>query len=201
MTCCLGALLRAIGRRVLHLALFQYVDDYYGPEHIEAVEHAMNSFARRVAIAVACALSLGRRGYARLVRACLGEEAVQKRKLHHGAELEVLGVDVRFSAEGVHMMPSRDKRYKWCCRIRDILADGTLHSGDASKLAGECRSHALRELALPQPVSGALNWASQRAFKRLGRAMLVPLRNQIWSARLAHLMLACLRAYLQQGEE
>ena len=170
------------------------MDDYYGPEHFEAVEHAMNSFARQVAIAEDCVLSAAVVGYARLVRACLGEEAVQKRKLHCGAELEVLGVDVRFSAEGVHMMPSRDKRYKWCCRIRDILADGTLHSGDASKLAGNCRRHALRELGLTQLATGALNWASQRAFKRLGRAMLVPLRNQIWSARLAHPLLACLRA-------
>ena len=126
---------------------------------------------------------------------------MHKRKLQSGAELEVLGVDVRFSEKGVHMMPSRDKRYKWCCRIRDILADGMLHSGDASKLAGNCRRHAQRECVFMQLAAGALNWASQRAFKRLGRAMLVPLRNQIWSARLARLMLACLRAILQQGEE
>ena len=64
---------------------------------------------------------------------------MQKRKLHSGTELEILGVDVRCSAQGVHMMPSRDKRYKWCCKIRDILSAGILHSGEASKLAGKIR--------------------------------------------------------------
>ena len=46
-----GALLRAIGRKLLHLVLLQYVDDFYGPDHYEAVEHAMQAFARQVALA------------------------------------------------------------------------------------------------------------------------------------------------------
>ena len=42
-------------------------------------------------------------------------------------------------------------------------------------------------------MTGALNWASQRAFKRLGRAMLVPLRQQIWSTVSA--CLDCARCF------
>ena len=72
----------------------------------------------------------------RLVRACLGEGSVQSRKLHCGKELEVLGVDIRFSPQGMYMMPSRDKRYKWVAKMRDILQAGVLHPGEASKLSG-----------------------------------------------------------------
>ena len=46
-----GAFLRAIGRKLLHLVLLQYMDDFYGPDHYEAVEHAMQGFARQVALA------------------------------------------------------------------------------------------------------------------------------------------------------
>ena len=54
---------------------------------------------------------------------------------------------------------------------QEILATGVLHRGDAQKL------------------SGALTWASQQSFKRLGRAMLRPI---IWHAKFA-LRVACLR--------
>ena len=46
-----GAFLRAIGRKLLHLVLLQYMDNFYGPDHYEAVEHAMQGFARQVALA------------------------------------------------------------------------------------------------------------------------------------------------------
>ena len=60
------------------------------------------------------------------------------------------------------MMPSEAKRRKWVAKLRAILEAGVLHSGEASKSAG------------------ALNWAGQQSFKRLGRAMLIPIRKQIW---------------------
>ena len=88
---------------------------------------------------------------------------MQKRKLECGKELEVLGVDISFSAYGVHMLPSAAKRRKWVDKLKNVLQDGVLHAGEASKL------------------SGALNWAGQQAFKRVGRAMLVPIRAQIRS--------------------
>ena len=43
---CIGALLRAIARRLLHMAIFRYVDDYFGPDHDDSIEHTMNVFAR-----------------------------------------------------------------------------------------------------------------------------------------------------------
>ena len=64
---------------------------------------------------------------------------MQNRKLHCGTELEVLGVDIKFSPRGVHMMPSRDKRFKWVARMREVLQSGTLHPGEASKLSGRTR--------------------------------------------------------------
>ena len=92
--CAAGALLKAIGRRVLHLVLLQYVDDYYGPEQRDCVQHAMEVFARhpdRTSGQQPLAFTNARR----LVRACLGKEAVQPRKLQCGLALEVLGVDIR----------------------------------------------------------------------------------------------------------
>ena len=62
---------------------------------------------------------------------------MQSRKLHCGMELEVLGVDIRFSQQGMHMMPSSAKRYKWVAKMRDILQAGVLHPGEASKLSGK----------------------------------------------------------------
>ena len=44
-----GALLKTIARRILHLTLLQYVDDYYGPAHMDCVQHCMEVFARLAA--------------------------------------------------------------------------------------------------------------------------------------------------------
>jgi len=86
---------------------------------------------------------------------------VSSKKLMCGSPLEVLGVDIRLSELGVHMLPSKDKIMKWLPRLHAILHTLTLDHGEASKL------------------SGALSWAGSRAFKRLGRAMLVPFRRHI----------------------
>ena len=61
------------------------------------------------------------------------------------------------------MVPSKGKRDKWLSKISAILQQNCLHPGEASKL------------------SGALNWASQQSFKKLGRGMLIPIRRQIWA--------------------
>lgn len=95
--------------------------------------------------------------FARIIRAALGSSAVADSKLAHGAQLVVLGVLFSFSARGVHCEPAEDKRLKWSAVIRGALACGKLHQGAAKKLAG------------------ALAWAAQCLFNRLGRAMLRPL--------------------------
>ena len=50
---------------VLHLPMLRYVDDYFGVDHLEVVEHAVNCFAR-------------------VVRAILGPSAVSARKTGFG---------------------------------------------------------------------------------------------------------------------
>ena len=71
--------------------------------------------------------------------------------------LVLLGISFAFSAQGIHCCPSEDKIYKWTAVIRRALAFGALEPGAASKLAG------------------ALSWASQSLFKRLGRAFFAPI--------------------------
>ena len=137
-----GSLLRAILRRILHLPVFRYVDDFYGPTTKEGAESAM-------------------RAVARLVRACLGGSSISDDKLGHGNPLVILGVEIECDKEGITCWPAKEKVAKWCDQISNYLKDKKMSAGEASKL------------------SGALQWGGQKAFKRLGRAMLRPIIN--WS--------------------
>ena len=115
--------------------------------------------------------------FARLVRLCLGPTSVSARKLAHGNPLTILGIDLCIKHDGVVFWPAEEKVANWIMRIRDAMADMTMSSGEASKL------------------SGALQWASQAAFRRVGRAMLRPLIDHIHSrlpvfGRSSELMLA-----------
>ena len=94
--------------------------------------------------------------FATLVRLCLGESAIANKKLVAGNPLTILGVDVSFSPEGIRFQPSEDKVIKWVAKLKRALESGRLGAREASKL------------------SGALQWATQYIFKRLGRAMLSP---------------------------
>ena len=69
----------------------------------------------------------------------------------------ILGIEVTLSPTCAHYRPEDEKMKKWLGQIERILADGALPSGEASKLAG------------------ALQWAAQHTFHRLGRAMLSPI--------------------------
>ena len=60
---------------------------------------------------------------------------------------------------------------------QEILATGVLHRGDAKKL------------------SGALTWASQQSFKRLGRAMIAKFALHVAGLRLP---IACILAEVLQ---
>jgi hypothetical protein len=93
----------------------------------------------------------------RLVECLLGPGSCAKDKLMYGNPLTVLGVDITLTRLGALMKPSADKVVKWVCRIQQCIQKGLMTSGEASKLAG------------------ALQWASQHMFKRLGRAMIRPI--------------------------
>ena len=170
-----GCLLCAIARRTLNLAILRYVDDFYGAEPEPVAVHAMTCFARCVC-RLPGLLFMRSPFDCRLVRACLGDTAVSAEKLGSGNPLVILGVEIRlgltgkaphalqhrasaplFLLAGATFKPSRDKIEKWLLRINTALDTGRLTSGEASKL------------------SGALSWATQQAFRRLGRAMIRPI--------------------------
>ena len=105
------------------------------------------------------------RSFARLVRAVFGESAIAEAKLEVGPEITVLGVVFSCEATGVALWPSPDKLAKWRAKCADALTSETLTAGDASKLAG------------------ALSWANQCVWHRMGRAMLRPLFAQQYGRR------------------
>lgn len=175
----IGALLRAIARRFLHLPVSRFVDDFFAMARAAEVEHSMQMFARS-----ACVLyeSLGASRFcvflaARMVRCLLGASAIAEHKLEHGVPLTVLGISISLSSDGIRLRPEKAKIEKWSKQIQAALACKRLCAGEASKLAGMP--------FVPQPVSvveivvlfgeGRLMWASQYAFKRVGRAMLYPI--------------------------
>ena len=102
---------------------------------------------------------------ARLVRLLLGPRAVSDRKLECGDALEILGLHVSFPLTGIHLFPAPKRVRKWVPLIKQALDAGKLCAGQASKLAG------------------ALSWAGQHCFERLGRAMLQPLFSRQHSRR------------------
>ena len=113
-----GRLLRKIARKILHIALFEYVDDYFAAERPEVAEHAMQCFAR-------------------VVRAVLGEAAIAVDKLMFGSTLEVLGVTVKLMHDRFTMSPCEKKMQKCLAVMKEALAEGgILRRGCASKLAG-----------------------------------------------------------------
>ena len=95
--------------------------------------------------------------FARMVRALLGETAVAVEKLEVGPSLVILGAECTVTSRGLTCIPDHKKRKKWESRISEALNSSKMTSGEASKL------------------SGALQWATQHQFKKLGRAMIRPI--------------------------
>ena len=96
-----GAFFRALGRRLFHLILFRYVDDFFAPDWADVIQNAKEVFAE-------------------LVRACLGTDALSAHKLEAGNGLTILGVVVVASLYCVVMWPSPDKVKKWSERIGQL---------------------------------------------------------------------------------
>ena len=159
-----GCLLTAFARRILHIPILRYVDDFFAGEREESVQVAMDVFARcDLSFVYLFDTSLLFVLVCRLVRVCLGPTSVSARKLAHGNPLTILGVDLCIKHDGVVFWPAEQKVANWIMRIQASMSDLSMSSGEASKL------------------SGALQWASQASFRRVGRAMLRPLINHIHS--------------------
>lgn len=113
-----GRFFCTLARKLLHIAVFEYVDDYFAAERAETVEHAMLCFAR-------------------LVRAMLGPDAIAPGKLEFGRSLSVLGVSVILLPDRFQLRPCKGKMMKCLAVMRAALAPGgSLPGGGAQKLAG-----------------------------------------------------------------
>jgi len=112
-----GALLTVLARRLLHLPMLRYVDDFFCPERKESVQHGLGCFTR-------------------LVRAVLGPSSLAERKLMWGMPLPILGVSVQASDSGMACFPLPDKVEKWISKMQNALVLGKMSPGEASKLAG-----------------------------------------------------------------
>ena len=113
-----GRFFCALARKLLHIAMLEYVDDYFAAERPATVEHAMLCFAR-------------------LVRAMLGPSSIALEKLAFGQSLTVLGVSVCLAHDRFVLRPDREKLEKCLVVMKAALeADGSLSSGCAQKLAG-----------------------------------------------------------------
>ena len=112
-----GNLICNVARRLLKLGCFRYVDDFFGCERAETMEHAMLCMAR-------------------LIRAMFGATAIADRKLECGLSLTVLGVDLSLNSAGYRCRPSKDKARKWVLQIQEALHTRCLSAGAASKFAG-----------------------------------------------------------------
>ena len=106
----------------------------------------------------------------------LGPDAIAQRKLLHGNPLVVLGISVELTLAGVTFNPDPAKLVQWMAQIQEALDKKSLNCGDAAKLAGTCAKTLLTLIEqMICLLAGRLSFASQHTFKRLGRAMLVPI--------------------------
>ena len=118
----------------------------------------------------------------RLVSCILGADAISERKLECGNPLVILGVQVTIDASGATYKPSEDKVRKWLVKLQTCLDSNCMQPGVAQKL------------------SGALQWASQNIFRKLGRAMLSPFYMQAThrgSSRMGHALRTAVRWWVE----
>ena len=113
----IGALITKIAVKLLKLVCFRYVDDFFGCERPELVEHSLSCLVR-------------------LIRLLLGPTSVADSKVECGSRLIILGVDIKAGKEKYTCMPSAEKVKKWIKSIEAALANNCLPPGDAGKLAG-----------------------------------------------------------------
>ena len=114
-----GHFIATNARKLLKLPVLRYVDDFFGAEPRESLEHAADCFAR-------------------IVRAMLGAGALADDKRDHGISMTVLGIRVEMSAEGFRLMvaakkvrsrpfPPGDAR---SCACRCVVSGREVHRAD-----------------------------------------------------------------------
>ena len=136
-----GELLKQIVSNILKLPSLRWVGDYFGVEPEATALHAKLCFAR-------------------VVRAQLGPDAIEEKKLESGNPLTILGIDVNIRADEIILWPTELKIAQWKPELRLCVESGKMTSGAASKLAGK------------------LSFATQNCFKQFGRALIKPFYAQ-----------------------
>ena len=128
----IGALITTIARKILHIPILRYVDDFFAAlRTAEAGASARAGHRHQVhpcaeaEHALVCLV--------RLIRALLGPSALAEHKKECGNPLVILGLRIELSPEGMRAVPSDDKAEKWMGRINeairnDKLAPGVLHA-------------------------------------------------------------------------
>ena len=137
----IGEFVRAIARKMLRVSCFRWVDDYFGVEPEATTEHVKCCFAR-------------------VVRALMGPDTIETKKLEHGNPITILGIDIKIGPDDVTMWPTERKVQQWTAELEQCCSSGKMSSGLASKFAGR------------------LNFATQSCFKKFGRAMVRPFYAQ-----------------------
>ena len=177
----IGAAIGFIASFFLYLPLLRYVDDYFGPERLESMHHAMTCFAR-------------------LVRALLGAGSIADNKLECGRGLCILGVDISMSRRGFQCRPAAGKIPKWVAIIDAAVAPGgCLMPGIAGKLAGKLSwgcSLIFRRMgrAMLRPIFDQKSLRSGNVCFELRRALL-------WWRRILLSDIAELKPWLQNGSK
>ena len=115
-----GRFIRSVARRVLNLALCQYVDDFFACEESSTAKHALDCLAR-------------------IVDAIFGAGTLAPAKMDFGQSLIVLGVEIQLHVDHYVLKPSKAKMLKCLVVIREALARKHLPPGHAQKLAGRLR--------------------------------------------------------------
>ena len=113
----IGRAIGFLGQKLLRIPLMRYVDDYFGVEPTETLEHAMMCVVR-------------------LIRALLGASSVANDKVECGPALVVLGVDVSMTQSHYVGKPAKKIVDKCLSSIAEALRTNVLTPGDAQKLAG-----------------------------------------------------------------
>ena len=141
-----GEMIKIVCLRLLKIPSFRWVDDYFSVEPEGTTEHTKNCFAR-------------------CVRAMLGQDAIENKKLQHGNKLTILGIDVLSNSKEIVMWPTQQKVQQWTNELQKHEQSRRMTPGAASKMAG-------------RP-----NFATQHCFKKMGRAMVRPFYAQQYSRK------------------
>ena len=124
----IGALITRIARKILHIPILRYVDDFFSAlRAAEAGAGARVCFRARARSFAQAEHALG--CLVRLVRALLGPSALAEHKKECGNPLVILGLRIKLSPAGMRATPSDDKAKKWLCRIAEAIRADKLTAG------------------------------------------------------------------------